>query len=291
MLTEPGRPSQGRKTSAPRAKGPSAGKRSTANPAGPPMGPSALDGLRTGTDAAPMQLDRNGLEVLSHAECLQLLRGSFVGRVIVTDKALPAAFPVNFTLLDEDVIFLTRPGRKLEVAVAGQVVAFEVDEIDPIDQTGWSVLIQGWASVITDPSDLARARALPLRPWTPGDGLQFVRIRSELVSGRRLVQEPRLGGRFNLAPMDARVELRTFAGCPLCGSEELLPVTDGTVRNFLCNVCAACWRVETGGLCRVEPDGCPGCSFKPECTRAAVRDELLAIIEAGRSRGAEHPVG
>ena len=178
-------------------------------------------GLRT--NAAPMQLDRNGLEVLSHAECLRLLRGSLVGRVIVTDKALPAAFPVNFALLDEDVIFLTRPGSKLEAAAAEEVVAFEADEIDPIHQAGWSVLIQGWASVLTDPSDLARARALPLRPWAPGEGLQFVRIRLELVSGRRLLREPRGGGRFNRAPMDARVELRAFAGCPSCGSEELVP--------------------------------------------------------------------
>ena len=133
-----------------------------------------------------MEADRTGLQVLSRAECLALLRQSFVGRVIVTDRALPAAFPVNFALLGEDVVFRTAAGSKLESASARTVVAFEVDDIDPQRQTGWSVLIQGRAALVDDPVDLARARALPLQPWAPGKRLEFVRIRSELVSGRRI---------------------------------------------------------------------------------------------------------
>jgi hypothetical protein len=39
-----------------------------------------------------------------------------------------------------------------------------------------------------DPIDLARAGALPFQPWAPGRRLEFVCIRSELVSGRRLIQ-------------------------------------------------------------------------------------------------------
>ncbi|MGH9265970.1 MAG: pyridoxamine 5'-phosphate oxidase family protein [Acidimicrobiales bacterium] len=134
-----------------------------------------------------MELDRNGLEVLSREECLQLLAGSVVGRVVVTDRALPAAFPVNFTLFDDDVVFLSSEGSKLEAVSTGQVVAFEVDEIDPRSQTGWSVLIQGWAGLIEDPEELERARALGLQPWAPRPPGQFVRIRAELVSGRRLL--------------------------------------------------------------------------------------------------------
>ena len=139
-----------------------------------------------------MELDRNGLEVLSREECLRLLAGSVVGRVVVTDRALPAAFPVNFTLFDDDVVFLSSDGSKLEAVTTGQVVAFEVDEIDPRSQTGWSVLIQGWAGLIEDPAELERARALGLQPWAPRLPGQFVRIRSELVSGRRLLPPGRV---------------------------------------------------------------------------------------------------
>jgi len=135
-----------------------------------------------------MEVDRTGMEVLPRAECLSLLRGSLVGRVVVTDRALPAAFPVNFALLGDDVVFRTTAGSKLEAASTGAVVAFEVDDLDPVRQTGWSVLIQGRAGLVEDPIDLARAGALPFQPWAPGRRLEFVRVRSELVSGRRLLQ-------------------------------------------------------------------------------------------------------
>ena len=136
-----------------------------------------------------MQLDRNGLEVLSRAECLRLLAESRVGRVVVTDRALPAAFPVNFALLDGDVVFMTTAGSKLEAAEGEEVMAFEADDIDPVHHSGWSVLIQGLARVISDPDELAHARALRLEPWAPGAQFQFVRIRAELVSGRRLLPQ------------------------------------------------------------------------------------------------------
>ncbi len=50
------------------------------------------------------------------------------------------------------------------------------------------MLIQGRAGLVEDPIDLARAGALPFQPWAPGRRLEFVRVRSELVSGRRLLQ-------------------------------------------------------------------------------------------------------
>ncbi|MEO6627737.1 MAG: pyridoxamine 5'-phosphate oxidase family protein [Aquihabitans sp.] len=134
-----------------------------------------------------MNHDGNGLEVLSRDRCLELLDTSAVGRVVFTERALPVALPVNFALLDENVVFRTGTGSKLAAALADAVVAFEVDDIDSVLQTGWSVLVQGWAGLLTRPDDLARAFALPLHPWAPGDRWHFVRIRSEIVSGRRLV--------------------------------------------------------------------------------------------------------
>ena len=137
-----------------------------------------------------MQLDRNGLEVLPRDECLRLLGRSQVGRVVVTDRSLPAAFPVNYALLDEDVVFLTTAGSKLEAAEEEEVMAFEIDEIEPALLAGWSVLVQGLASVIIDPEELRQARALGLEPWTAGGQRQFVRITSELISGRRILPRP-----------------------------------------------------------------------------------------------------
>jgi nitroimidazol reductase NimA-like FMN-containing flavoprotein (pyridoxamine 5'-phosphate oxidase superfamily) len=138
-----------------------------------------------------MNRDRNGLEILSRQQCLELLDRSVVGRVVFTEKALPAALPVNFALLDGDIVFRTGTGGKLAAALAKAVVAFQVDEIDPAFETGWSVLVQGWASNLTRPDDLARAHSLPLHPWVPGERWHFVRIHAEVVAGRRLVPRAR----------------------------------------------------------------------------------------------------
>jgi nitroimidazol reductase NimA-like FMN-containing flavoprotein (pyridoxamine 5'-phosphate oxidase superfamily) len=227
-----------------------------------------------------MQLDRNGLEVLSRAECLRLLAQSRVGRVVVTDRALPAAFPVNFALLDEDVVFMTTTGSKLEAAQGEEVMAFEADDIDPVLHSGWSVLVQGLASVLSDPVELEQARALGLEPWAPATQFQFVRIRAELVSGRRLL--PRVAATVVAAPPITQVELLDFGGCPSCHGRELLPVSDGETRNYICNTCAACWHIDGSELRRVWPDQCPGCLFKPMCTAAAARECLLVEVATRR---------
>lgn len=223
-----------------------------------------------------MELDRNGLEVLSRAECLELLSRARVGRVVVTDRALPAAFPVNFALLGDDVVFLTREGSKLQLAEDEQVVAFEADDADPVLETGWSVLVQGWASLVTDTSEVAAVNALPPRRWAGGGGFRPVRIHTELISGRRLVPAVH---RAAAATLDPRIEAR-FAGCPSCGCPELLPVHVGADRNFICARCAACWHVDGLEVRRVEPESCPGCTFRQNCVAAATRDRLLTAIRA-----------
>lgn len=139
-----------------------------------------------------MEYDRNGLAVLSRDQCLGLLGSTRIGRVVVSIDALPAAFPVNFALMDDDVVFRTAPGTKLSAALEEAVVAFQADRFDPTACIGWSILVQGRASVITDPEELDRARRLRIRPWLPSDRPHVVRIRSEVVSGRRLPADAEL---------------------------------------------------------------------------------------------------
>ncbi len=126
------------------------------------------------------------LSVLSVDECRRRIGREGVGRVAVTVNALPAIFPVNYATLDGDIVFRTGPGTKLDAAIAGAVVAFEIDDIDYVEHTGWSVLVVGIARTITDPAERARAGALPLAVWAGGDRDRFVRLQTEVVSGRVL---------------------------------------------------------------------------------------------------------
>ena len=134
-----------------------------------------------------MEFDRNGLQVLSRDECLQLLAGAHVGRIALTVAALPVVFPVNFCLLDDDVVLRTGRGSKLAAATKRAVVAFEVDSFSPMDHSGWSVLVQGIADEIVSPEELHRATELPLRAWASDDLSHYVRVPTDLVSGRRLI--------------------------------------------------------------------------------------------------------
>jgi nitroimidazol reductase NimA-like FMN-containing flavoprotein (pyridoxamine 5'-phosphate oxidase superfamily) len=123
---------------------------------------------------------------LTPSECYELLEQATVGRIGVSIDALPVILPVHFTLLDDAVIFRTRPGTKLDAATNGAVVAFQADETEALEQESWSVLVQGVAREVTDPDELARVKLLPMVAW-PGsrDGDRWVRIRSGKASGRR----------------------------------------------------------------------------------------------------------
>jgi nitroimidazol reductase NimA-like FMN-containing flavoprotein (pyridoxamine 5'-phosphate oxidase superfamily) len=130
--------------------------------------------------------DSEGLKILTEQECHDLLGTVPFGRIVFTDRALPAIQPVNFVLADGEVIILTSAGSKLAAAARNAVVAFEIDQFDQKLATGWSVVVIGHARVITEEEDLARMRTLPLTPWTPGEPVHYIAITPELTSGRRL---------------------------------------------------------------------------------------------------------
>jgi hypothetical protein len=135
-----------------------------------------------------MELDNNGLEVLSRTESLALLALTTVARVGVTVDALPVVLPVNFAIDGNQIVLRSAPGTKLTAALTNAVIAFEADSVNPMDHSGWSVLVQGMSRVLTDPDEIDAARRLPLRPWANEDADQFIVIDVNRVSGRRLNQ-------------------------------------------------------------------------------------------------------
>jgi nitroimidazol reductase NimA-like FMN-containing flavoprotein (pyridoxamine 5'-phosphate oxidase superfamily) len=138
-----------------------------------------------------MEVDRNGLEVLSREDCLALLKTALLGRVAITTKALPSIVPVNFRFDGSEILIRTGRGTKLDAATQNAVVAFEVDEVEPSRQIGWSVVVTGIAREITDPDELADAEKLHLERWAPGPDHRVVAISTDVVSGRRV--RPREG--------------------------------------------------------------------------------------------------
>ena len=134
----------------------------------------------------PGALVEEGLELLTEHECLALAARRPIGRVAVTVGALPAVFPVNFCMVGRDVVFRTAAGTKLEAALKESVVAFQVDDFDTEGHRGWSVMMVGKATELR-PIELGRLEPLPVRAWAHGTRGHVVRIRTEFVSGRRIV--------------------------------------------------------------------------------------------------------
>ncbi|MEV5408782.1 pyridoxamine 5'-phosphate oxidase family protein [Thermopolyspora sp. NPDC052614] len=141
-----------------------------------------------------MKLDSAGLQVLSPAECADLLASTPIGRVVFTDHALPAVQPVNFVLDGRNVVIRTTLGSKLAVAARNAVVAFETDEFDPAARTGWSVTAIGYARAVTDPAETERLARLPGAPWAQDGedrfGSQFIVVPIQELSGRRISTHP-----------------------------------------------------------------------------------------------------
>ena len=134
----------------------------------------------------PAEPRRGQVRELTRTECFELLADEQLGRVAVTDDRGPVVFPVNFVLDRHTVVFRTEPGTKLHAASQGRRVCFEADGTDAATRTGWSVLVRGEITEVTDPAELARLRELPLRVWAPGGRDHYVRILPAVLTGRRI---------------------------------------------------------------------------------------------------------
>nr|WP_244313479.1 pyridoxamine 5'-phosphate oxidase family protein [Streptomyces zinciresistens] len=145
------------------------------------MPPAAPDDRRTAPPAPRRRVELDG------AEALRLLGSVSLGRIVFTRHALPTVRPVNHALDGGDIVIRVHEGAALVSSAAragdpGVVVAYEADVIDPRTHLGWSVVVTGYARLVTDPADLVRCRAL-VRPWVEQAMDQAIRISPEVVTG------------------------------------------------------------------------------------------------------------
>ena len=126
------------------------------------------------------------IEKLDRGECLRLLGSVPLGRVAFTSQALPSVQPVTFALHDGKVVFRTVTGSTLHAALRNTIVAFQADEYDVCNRTGWSVTAVGTARVVTDRARVDELARLPLQPWASGHREHFVTVTIEILHGRRI---------------------------------------------------------------------------------------------------------
>lgn len=156
------------------------------------------------------------METLDRHRCVELLAGAGIGRLAFElapprpagslaeprghddrpdERQAPGVVPLSYLLDgpegDESLVFRTTYGSRLGRSAVGSPVSFEVDELRPSAQEGWSVVVSGHAEQITDQAELERL-GRRLQPWAPGFKELFLRLPLEQVSGRRLVAQHRV---------------------------------------------------------------------------------------------------
>ena len=132
------------------------------------------------------------LERLDEAECLRLISPGGVGRLAYSGRFDLTVLPVNYRLHEGSIVFRTvrdsPTDTDLRTGIAGAEykVAFEVDDIDPATQEGWSVLIQGSAHHAESEAERASMRSAGVEPWAGGVRDLFIRITPARITGRRI---------------------------------------------------------------------------------------------------------
>ncbi|WP_406230200.1 pyridoxamine 5'-phosphate oxidase family protein [Nocardia sp. NBC_01009] len=112
-----------------------------------------------------------------------------MARIAYLEDGIPVIRPINFTVAGDGVVVWTVPGRH-GAAVAGQTVAVEVDQIDPDSHSGWTVLLTGQATTVSDIDELVAAVDVPRLPWVSMRNDQVIRVEIDRISGLRLAPAP-----------------------------------------------------------------------------------------------------
>ncbi|MCW2580442.1 MAG: pyridoxamine 5-phosphate oxidase-related FMN-binding protein [Blastococcus sp.] len=126
------------------------------------------------------------LEVLDVVECRRLLAGADVGRIAFTEAALPAIQAASFVVRGEDVFIPTGPSSTLAVGSRGAVLAFEVDDYDVVERTGWNVTVVGPSRLVSGPDQVRELDELGVRPWSPSATHCYIALRMTVVRGQRI---------------------------------------------------------------------------------------------------------
>ncbi|GAB2577668.1 pyridoxamine 5'-phosphate oxidase family protein [Microlunatus antarcticus] len=125
------------------------------------------------------------LHVLDEERCRALLASHHQGRIAWNAGDGPQLLPVSYALHLGEVAFRTSPYGALAQLRRPTMVAFEIDEIDPVAGAGWSVLVRGRAEPVTRADDLATLWGQEgMVPWATGTRNLVLRIAEHSISGR-----------------------------------------------------------------------------------------------------------
>ena len=152
---------------------------------------------RRGATIAPVSGSSNAAEEhhyvvnyddLEESVCWRLVNRVVVGRVGFIYDDEPMVLPVNCAVVDGNIAFRTAGDSMLHNLGEGARVAFEADHVDPVAESGWSVLVRGNLWELNDEALRAKLVEGTSHPWAPGTIDRWMVIVPSVVSGRSITR-------------------------------------------------------------------------------------------------------
>ena len=127
------------------------------------------------------------IEIMDENECFELLKTQSVGRLGIVADSRPLIFPVNYVFDDYAIVFKTTIGTKFEHSALNSV-SFEVDSLDYVNRSGWSIMVDGVGREITNAIDniSESERHLQFDSWVNEEDEHYIRIHINSISGRKI---------------------------------------------------------------------------------------------------------
>ena len=134
------------------------------------------------------------LEPLSEADCMGLLAGGGMARLVYSSRYGPTALPVVYRIDGESIVVgtwdpaLFDEDLRTGIAHAEYQVAVEVDQIDLETREGWIVLVRGAAHHIDTEAERAPLIGPDLEPWIEGVPAHLIRVTPTSTWGNRILR-------------------------------------------------------------------------------------------------------
>jgi nitroimidazol reductase NimA-like FMN-containing flavoprotein (pyridoxamine 5'-phosphate oxidase superfamily) len=131
------------------------------------------------------------VERLSEAECMGLLAGQRVGRLIYGSQYGPIGLPVAYTIDGGSIVLATwdpviDEDLRTGIAQAEYQVTVEADQFNLEAREGWFVLAWGAAHHLDTEAERASIVSAGLEPWVEEIPAHFIRITPTTVWGNRV---------------------------------------------------------------------------------------------------------
>lgn len=137
-------------------------------------------------DLEPVAIDLGSqIGILGDEQCIEMLEAMPIGRIGFIVDGQPIVMPVNYAWFENSAVFRTVEGQKLAATAEGESVCFEVDDWDPEQRTGWSVLVKGQARMVTDWAEKEQLEQIGLVPWADEKWRPlWIRVEPTEITGR-----------------------------------------------------------------------------------------------------------